>query len=177
MYLAQVRREISIFGTSATANLAINVIKHLKFFTFTKGVGNYANLPVNVINHLTFFTFTKAVGNYAKLPVYVNNEALFLTFTNTAGNYAKLPVILQNYQFITFTITYIYINCNLCVCLCVFSYLNTSLTAVRINLIFGMHTLIWSDCAIGLMILTFGAIKGHFRSNKFLWLVPGLPIL
>ena len=30
----------------------------------------------------------------------------------------------------------------------------------------------WSDCAIGYMILTFKVIKGHFRSKKFLWLVP-----
>ena len=33
------------------------------------------------------------------------------------------------------------------------------------------HTLIWSDCAIGYMILTFKVIKGHFRSNKLLWQV------
>merc|ERR1712121_101618 len=67
--------------------------------------------------------------------------------------------------------TYIYVN-TIClsVCVCVCLYLNTGLTAARINLIFGMHTLIWSDCAIGYMILTFKVIKGHFRSNKFLWL-------
>merc|ERR1712082_10644 len=35
-----------------------------------------------------------------------------------------------------------------------------------------MHTHIWSDCAIGCMILTSEVIKGHFRSNKFLWQVP-----
>ena len=38
----------------------------------------------------------------------------------------------------------------LSVCLCLFA----GLTAARINLIFGMHTLIWSDCAIGYIILT-----------------------
>ena len=36
------------------ANIPINVINHLKIFTFTKGLGNYSYLPVNVINHLTF---------------------------------------------------------------------------------------------------------------------------
>ena len=56
--------------------------------------------------------------------------------------------------------------------MCVCSCLNAGLTAARINLIFGMHTHIGSDCAIGYMILTFEVIKGHFRSNKFLWLVP-----
>ena len=35
-----------------------------------------------------------------------------------------------------------------------------------------MHTHIRRDCAIGYMILTFEVIKGHFRSNKFLWQVP-----
>ena len=54
------------------------------------------------------------------------------------------------------------------VCLC----LNAGLTAARINLIFGIHTHIGSDCAIGYMILTFEVIKGHFRSNKLLWQVP-----
>ena len=58
------------------------------------------------------------------------------------------------------------------VCLSVCSCLNAGLTAGRINLKFGMHTLIGSDCAIGYMILTFEVIKGHFRSNKFLWQVP-----
>ena len=58
------------------------------------------------------------------------------------------------------------------VCLSVCSCLNAGLTAERINLIFGMHTHIWSDCAIGYMILTFEVIKGHFRSNKFLCMVP-----
>ena len=58
------------------------------------------------------------------------------------------------------------------VCLSVCSCLNAGLTAARINLIFGMHTLIGSDCAIGYMILTFEVIKGHYRSNKFPWLVP-----
>ena len=58
------------------------------------------------------------------------------------------------------------------VCLSVCSCLFAGLTAARINLIFGMHTLIWSDCAIGYIILTFEVIKGHFRSNKFLWQVP-----
>merc|ERR1712121_610951 len=69
--------------------------------------------------------------------------------------------------------TYIYVN-TIClsVCVCVCLYLNAGLTAARINLIFGMHTLIWSDCAIGYIILTFEVIKGHFRSNKFLWQVP-----
>ena len=52
------------------------------------------------------------------------------------------------------------------------SCLNAGLTAERINLKFGMHTHIWSDCAIGYMILTFEVIKGHFRSNKFLCKVP-----
>ena len=52
--------------------------------------------------------------------------------------------------------------------LCLFA----GLTAARINLIFCIHIHIWSDCAIGYMILTFEVIKGHFRSNKFLWLVP-----
>ena len=51
------------------------------------------------------------------------------------------------------------------------SCLNAGLTAARINLIFGMHTHIGSDCAIGYMILTFEVIKGHFCSNKFLGLV------
>ena len=60
----------------------------------------------------------------------------------------------------------------MCVCLSVCSCLNAGLTAERINLKFGMHTHIWSDCAIGYMILTFEVIKGHFRSNKFLCKVP-----
>ena len=59
----------------------------------------------------------------------------------------------------------------LSVCLSVCSRLNAGLTADRINLKFGMHTHIWSDCVIGYMILTFEVIKGHFRSNNFLWLV------
>ena len=59
-----------------------------------------------------------------------------------------------------------------CVCLCVCSCLNAGLTAARINLIFGMHTHIWSDCAIGYMILTFEVIKSNFRSKKFLCKVP-----
>ena len=50
------------------------------------------------------------------------------------------------------------------VCLCLF----TDLTAAPVNLIFGMHTHIRSDCVIGYMILTFKVIKGHLRSNKFL---------
>ena len=54
------------------------------------------------------------------------------------------------------------------VCMCVCSCLNAGLTAERINLIFGMHNLIWSDCAIGYIILTFEAIKGHFRSNIYI---------
>ena len=54
------------------------------------------------------------------------------------------------------------------VCSCLFA----GLTAARINLIFCIHILIWSDCAIGYMILTFEVIKGHFRSNKFLCKVP-----
>ena len=58
------------------------------------------------------------------------------------------------------------------VCLFVCSCLNAGLTAALFNLIFGMHTHIGSDCAIGYMILTFEVIKGHFRSNKFLWQVP-----
>ena len=49
---------------------------------------------------------------------------------------------------------------------------NAGLTAARINLIFGMHTHIWSDCTIGYMVLTIEVIKGHFRSNKFLCKVP-----
>ena len=53
------------------------------------------------------------------------------------------------------------------VCLSVCSCLNAGLTAGRINLIFGMHILIWSDCAIGYMILIFEVIKDHFRPN--LW--------
>ena len=57
-------------------------------------------------------------------------------------------------------------------CLCVCSCLNAGLTAAQINLIFGIHTHIGSDCAISYMILTFEVIKGHFRSNKFLWQVP-----
>ena len=52
------------------------------------------------------------------------------------------------------------------------SCLNAGLTAERINLKFGVHIHIWSDCAIGYMILTFEVIKGHFRSNKFLCKVP-----
>ena len=47
------------------------------------------------------------------------------------------------------------------VCLC----LNAGLTAARINLIFGMHIHIGSDCAIVYMILTFEVIKGHYRSS------------
>ena len=58
------------------------------------------------------------------------------------------------------------------VCLCVCSCLFAGLTAARINLIFCIHIHIWSDCAIGYMILTFEVIKGHFRSNKFLCKVP-----
>ena len=53
-------------------------------------------------------------------------------------------------------------------CSCLFA----GLTAARINLKFGMHTLIGSDCAIDYIILTFEVIKGNFRSNKFLWQVP-----
>ena len=49
----------------------------------------------------------------------------------------------------------------LSVCLC----LNAGLTAARINLIFGMTIHIWSDYAIGYMILTFEVIKDHFRSK------------
>ena len=60
----------------------------------------------------------------------------------------------------------------LSVCLSVCSCLNVGLTAARISLIFGMHSHIRSDCAIGYMILIFEVIKGHFRSNKFLWQVP-----
>ena len=56
----------------------------------------------------------------------------------------------------------------MCVCLC----LNVGLTASRINLIFGIHTHIGSDCAIGYMILTFEVIKGHFWSNKVFCQVP-----
>ena len=41
-----------------------------------------------------------------------------------------------------------------CVCVSVCLCLNAGLTAVRIDLIFDMHTLIWSDCAIGYIILT-----------------------
>ena len=55
----------------------------------------------------------------------------------------------------------------LSVCLCLIA----GLTAAPINLIFGMHTHIRRDCAIGYMILTFKVIKGHFRSNKLLCLV------
>ena len=40
------------------------------------------------------------------------------------------------------------------------------LTAARINLIFGMHIHIWSDCTIGYMALTFEVIKSHFRSKN-----------
>merc|ERR1711895_88341 len=58
------------------------------------------------------------------------------------------------------------------VCLSVCSCFFAGLTAARINLIFGMHTIIWSDCAIGYIILTFEVIKGHFWSNKFLCKVP-----
>ena len=57
---------------------------------------------------------------------------------------------------------------SVCMILCLF----TDLTTAWINLIFRMHTHIRRDCAIGYMILTFEVIKGHFRSNKFLWLVP-----
>ena len=83
---------------------------------------------------------------------------------------------LQIYIYIHIYI-YIYtITICVCVCLsvCVFvcSCLNAGLTAARIILIFGMHTLIWSDCTIGYIILTFEVIKGHFRSNKSLWQVP-----
>merc|ERR1711895_129247 len=67
---------------------------------------------------------------------------------------------------------YIYkVSICLCVCLCVCSCLNAGLTAAPINLKFGMHTHIRSDCAIGYIILTFEVIKGHFRSNKFLCVV------
>ena len=61
---------------------------------------------------------------------------------------------------------------HLSVCLFVCSCLFAGLTAARINLKFGMNTHIWSDCAIGYMILTFEVIKGHFRTNKFLCKVP-----
>ena len=68
---------------------------------------------------------------------------------------------------------YIYkVTICLSVCLFVCSCLFAGLTAARINLIFCIHILIWSDCAIGYMILTFEVIKGHFRSNKFLCVVP-----
>ena len=40
-----------------------------------------------------------------------------------------------------------------------------------INLIFGMYTLIGSDCTIGYTIFTFEVIKDHFRSNNFLGVV------
>ena len=52
------------------------------------------------------------------------------------------------------------------------SCLIAGLTAAPINLKFCMHTLIRRDCAIGYMIFTFEVIKGHFRSNNFLWQVP-----
>ena len=55
---------------------------------------------------------------------------------------------------------------SVCVCVCVCSCLNAGLTAVRINLIFGKHTHICSDCAIGYMISTFEVIKSHFRSKN-----------
>ena len=42
----------------------------------------------------------------------------------------------------------------LSVCLFVCSCLFAGLTAARINLKFGMHTLIGSDCAIGYIIFT-----------------------
>ena len=50
----------------------------------------------------------------------------------------------------------------LCVCLC----LNAGLTAALINLIFGLHTHIRRDCAIGYMISNFDVFIDHFRSNK-----------
>ena len=65
----------------------------------------------------------------------------------------------------------------MCVCLFVYSIVFAGLTAALINLIFGMHTHIRRDCIIGYMILTFEVIKGHFRSNKFPWQVPGLPLI
>ena len=64
--------------------------------------------------------------------------------------------------------TIIFIMCGFILYSCLFA----GLTTARINLIFCIHILIWSDCAIGYMILTFEVIKGHFRSNKFLWQVP-----
>ena len=60
------------------------------------------------------------------------------------------------------------VSISVSVCSC----LNAGLTAARINLIFGMHTLIGFDCNIGYIILTFEIIKGHFRSNKLLCKVP-----
>ena len=64
---------------------------------------------------------------------------------------------------------YIYLIINescLSVCVRLCSCLFAGLTAARINLIFDMHTLIWSDCAIGYIILTFEVIKGHIRSKN-----------
>merc|ERR1712215_576327 len=61
-----------------------------------------------------------------------------------------------------------YVLCFMFVCSCLFA----GLTATRINLKFGMHTLIGFECAIGYIILTFEVIKGHFRSNKFIFKVP-----
>ena len=58
------------------------------------------------------------------------------------------------------------------VCLSVCSCLYAGLTAEMINMKFGMHTHIWSACAIGYMNLNFEVFKGHFRSNKFLWQIP-----
>ena len=72
----------------------------------------------------------------------------------------------QNSAWAKATTAFIFMCVCLCVCLCVCSCLNAGLTAPRINLIFGIHTHIGSDCAIAYMILTFGIIKGHFRSKN-----------
>ena len=90
------------------------------------------------------------------------------THTQTDRQTDTQIAILYIYRYIYIYKIAICLSVCMYVCLC----LNAGLTAARINLIFGMHTLIWSDCAIGYMILTFKVIKGHFRTNKFLCKVP-----
>ena len=62
--------------------------------------------------------------------------------------------VLARAQIYIYIYVYIYIKIQ-SVCLSVCSCLFAGLTTARINLIFSMHTFIWSDCAIG-----------YIRNNK-----------
>jgi len=103
------------------------------------------------------------------------NSNILISFSCYYAWYCQIIVLSLIIKYLKkyFDKIYIYkITICLCVCLSVCSCQNEGLTAARINLIFCIHTLIWSDCAIGYIILIFEVIKGNFRSNKSLWQVP-----